>query len=183
MIQALMFSGGVDSIVCLKMLQEQGIIPILFYCESDIYRECHWSKSIKKTAKLLSPKSQLYIFDVKEYKAFITGNGDYGITLKDGTIFYPYKCVDKLIVGFFEKDIDKKHPIKKGNVGMKEAIRVLNKNPKLEFPLRHLARTKIERIWKTLPLEVKKNTLTTSRKPNGIWKAVYDDGTSSVVNS
>jgi hypothetical protein len=166
MIYGLMYSGGVDSIVCLKLLRDQGITPYLIHFQYDSLKR--YFKRVKKTAKILSPDSKIYVWDVDYYQACTWIDGNYHIKLSDKINFYPADYFDKLIIGYFEGDIPS-YPIDRGKIGMKEGIQYLLKNPKIILPLRFMSKTEIERIWKTLPLEVRVNTLTSSRKSNGEW--------------
>lgn len=170
MLYGLLYSGGVDSIVCLKMLHDQGITPVLFHFHDSLKTHL---KDVKKTAKLISPQSQLYIWTVDDYQAYLRGfNGNYYIQLNRKPDFDPCSLVDKLVVGYYEKDVDKTHPVSKGAVRMRKGIKYLSKNPKIVLPLRKLNQKQIEKIWKTLPKKARIRTLTTTRKPNGEWKCI-----------
>lgn len=168
MIYGLLYSGGVDSIVCLKLLREQGITPVLFHYQYKSLKK-HY-KRIKKTAKLLSPESPLYVWEVPYYQVSCNDFGDLFVHLGDKNYVEPSCCVDKLAIGYFEKDVmDNKYLHKGDNVWTGQAVKYLIKNSKIYLPIQKLTKKQIEKKWKTLPKEVRINTLTSSRGKNGEW--------------
>ena len=60
-VHLLMFSGGVDSTLCLHHLVEQGITPFLVHFKTKKLRRRH-ERMIRRVARHLSPRSPYYVF-------------------------------------------------------------------------------------------------------------------------
>ena len=165
----LLYSGGVDSVVCLKILVDHGIVPKLLHFRTTKLTDEH-EKMIKETSRTLSPKSVLMIVETetKDYEA--SWNDDwYAIKIKDDEMFYPEQFAEVIFIGYFRDSgiLDTDSSVKKlGRVpyGQTSFInRALKKAQKFRFPLEYMTCKEIDALWKKLPENVRKNTLTSTR--------------------
>jgi hypothetical protein len=167
----LMFSGGVDSVVCLSELIKQGVTPKLFLFQTWKMRECH-IKQIKRNARRLSPKSQIYVFKprtidyIASWKTRCDSKKFYGVAMDeyDKNFFHPLELVDKLVIGYVDHNIRGKH--RKGEIGLAQPelmnYATLYKYP-LIFPLSGKTTRQVDELFKTLPKEVQENTISSTR--------------------
>ena len=168
----LMFSGGVDSIVCLSELVKQGIVPKLFLFQTWKMKN-HHLQQIKRNARRISPKSQIYVFKPRtiDYCATWRSTCDrkdfYSIQMDEHNheYFYPLELVDKLVIGYVDHNIRGKR--KKGEIGLAQPMlmnyAVQYRYP-LIFPLRGKTTRQVDEMFKALPIEVQKNTLSSTRE-------------------
>jgi len=101
-----MFSGGVDSVVCLHKLVKQNIIPVLIHFKTGKLNSRH-ERQIKQIAKQLSPESPFYRFDTYQNGYYATWNlGSspyYSIRWKlhgKNKIFVPHSIADVVVLGY-----------------------------------------------------------------------------------
>jgi hypothetical protein len=181
----LMYSGGVDSIICLKLLVEQNIIPILFHVKTAKMNQRH-ERCAKRNAKRLSPKSPYYTVKTHtlDYNASWTVKQSYFIYLDEWasmeSCFCPMKYVDKLAIGYF-RSIGGKRAKGETGLGQPELIKwVETYNPPIILPLKDKTGKEIDKMFAQLPLEIQKDTISSTRfyKHNGqtVGKALCTHG-------
>lgn len=170
MIHILLYSGGVESILCLKMLRDKGITPFLFHFRTKKLKPKH-EKMIRRTAKLLSPKSPLYIFETKtdDYLASYSTNGEYHVHLnKRGTTMMMQKYGDVIIVGYTGYDsMDGRRKLRTHFHGSGFLKR------QFLFPLLGKRKSKISNLFKQLSDEVRQNTVSSTKFYRGDWAVVH----------
>lgn len=167
MIYLLLYSGGVDSILCLKRLVEKGIVPYIFHFWTKKLNKTH-EKMIRKTARLLSPKSPFYVFktDTYDYEARIAGQflGDYEIIIDDDEDFIPIQHADYIVIGYAKYIYpykDEKYKYKSLQQQFIEHCRIIQL-PYL-FPLASYTRDELDEEFMNLPEEVRMNTVSSTR--------------------
>lgn len=109
----LMYSGGVDSLLCLKQLYEEGIAPIIVHVKTKKLTS-YLERKIKRNAKNISPKSPYYVYNAytKNYFAFyaptkclIHGHPMvYYVTLIGRHVLIPQQMANKIVLGYSKKD-------------------------------------------------------------------------------
>jgi len=168
----LMFSGGVDSIVCLSELVKQGIVPKLFLFQTWKMKNYH-VQQIKRNARRISPNSQIYVFKPRtiDYCATWETRCDskdfYSVSMDEYCKhrFYPLELVNKLVIGYVDHEIRGKR--RKGEIGLAQPMlmnyAVQYRYP-LIFPLRGKTTRQVDEMFKALPIEVQKNTLSSTRE-------------------
>jgi hypothetical protein len=168
----LMFSGGVDSVVCLAELVKQGVTPKLFIFQTWKMKQSHIDK-IKRNAKRLSPKSPIYVYKPRTidylacWKKVATDKTIYFISLdeySDGKCFYPLKLVDKLVIGYVDHETKGRRA--KGELGraQPEFVKhcIQHKYPIL-FPLMNKSTRDVDKLFSKLSEDVKKDTVSSTR--------------------
>lgn len=167
----LMFSGGVDSVVCLSELVKQNITPVLFVFQT-------WKmskvvlKKIKFIAKTLSPKSPLYVYKPRtidyhacfvfrsvDKKSYFIHMDEYG-----NDYFYPLRFVDKLVLGYVGRESIGRRA--KGELGLAQPefiTKATNYKMPFIFPLGNKTTRDVDKIFKELPEEIRKNTVSSTR--------------------
>jgi len=169
-IYILLYSGGVDSVLCLKKVVEQGIIPFIFHFRTKKLTNKH-EKMIRKTARLLSPKSPYYVFytNTYSYEAWHEW-GDlsrYEIRRNDGkksVYFNPIKHGDYVIIGYMRHVYSYNNNRREFNCTGKKFIDFSKKfNPSFIFPLADYHRWEADEEFKTLPLNIRMNTVSSTR--------------------
>ena len=168
----LMFSGGVDSIVCLHELVKQGITPKLFFFQTYKVKKKH-VEIVKRNAKRISPNSEFYVFKPRMidycggYSLHDRAEKSYFIHMHEQDSlpeFYPLRYGDKVVLGYVDKE--PKGRRKKGELGLaqKEFVHhCVNHNFPFVFPLLNKTTREVDEIFKSLPVEVQKDTLSTTR--------------------
>jgi hypothetical protein len=169
MITGLMFSGGVDSLVCLKLLREQDVTPVLFHVAD---YPLNIERKIRRAAKLVSPKSPYYVWGkAEDYKASycfkrLSCKADYEVYFDSERKTVPVcfsDYVDRLVLGYFKRD----------NKSMYRTIKeCLPRFNNLVFPLADYSVREIDSIWMKFPDEVKINTFSSSRTYSWIQKYI-----------
>jgi hypothetical protein len=164
----LLYSGGVDSMVCLKRLVKNGIVPFIFHFKVQKFKRKH-ERMIRKSAKLLSPKSPFYVFETGTigFQARYGGKkrGRYTYTVKVGKKdFNPLEYADKIVVGYhkyagrFRKGV---HIVPQGQ---KEFIGWVKKHRlRITFPLENYTPYKIDREFEKFPVKLQKLAISTTR--------------------
>jgi hypothetical protein len=167
----LMFSGGVDSIVCLSELVKQGLIPKLFLFQTWKMKDSH-VKQIKRNAKRLSPKSQIYVFKprtidyIGSWRERCDSKKFYDVAMDEygHNFFCPLELVDKLVIGYVDHEVRGKR--KDGEIGLAQPTlmnyAIQYKYP-LMFPLRGKTTREVDEMFKQLPKEVQENTVSSTR--------------------
>jgi len=170
----LMFSGGVDSVVCLHELVKQGITPKLFFFQTYKVKKKHIDV-VRQNAKRLSPNSEFYTFKPRTID-FIAGwmhretaKKSYFVYMTEyedkNTLFYPLQYCDKLVLGYVGKE--PKGRRRKGELGLAQTKLIKQcrtyhyKN--ILLPLAEKTTREVDEIFKSLPEEVQKDTLSTTR--------------------
>lgn len=172
MIEALMYSGGVDSVLCLKMLAEQGKNPFLFYMQTYKLKDIHVEMA-KKIAKILSPKSPLYIFKpfTINYNAIFDEHNRYVILMNElhhEKVFNPLDIADKIYIGYFAKA--GKYPkecedVKLYPCGQERCIELIKKYQlPIEFPLENMRLSQLDKMFNELPDNIKNLVVSSTRK-------------------
>jgi hypothetical protein len=163
----LLYGGGVDSVVCLKKLVDEEIVPFIFHFKTGKMNKTH-ERMIKKTVKILSPNSPYYVFPINEsgYHAVYDSFGKYFIHLgqdKKG-MFVPSKLFDIVVLGYTHlcySEQCKKHGIR---MSQSDFIDIVKKyNLPFKFPIANLTRIQTDKEFNKLPKEVKINTVSTTR--------------------
>jgi hypothetical protein len=176
----LLYSGGVDSMVCLKRLVKKGIVPFIFHfhCKKLTIRH---EKMIRKSAKILSPKSPFYVFETKTigFDAFWSRNASktmFGINVGknglDKIAFCPFQYADILVVGYHKyRGRFRKNAVRIIPQGQKDFI-IWCKKCRLPFmfPLERYRPTQIDREFERLPMKLKKLAISTTR---GWFKGIF----------
>jgi len=168
----LMFSGGVDSTVCLAELVKQGIIPKLFIFQTWKMKQSHVNQ-IKRNAKRLSPKSPIYVYKprtidyIASWQKVASDKKVYYVDLTeypDGECFYPLRFVDRLVLGYVDHECRGKRA--KGELGraQPEFVKhcIQHKFP-ITFPLIGKSTREVDELFNQLPEEVKKDTVSSTR--------------------
>jgi hypothetical protein len=172
----LLYSGGVDSIMCLKHLVDKGITPFLFHFKVKKFKLKH-EKMIRKSAKLLSPNSPFYVFET-ETEGFVATYGMrkrkayYVIHIQKEKEFNPFECADKIVVGYHRyRGRHHKHGFQIFPEGQKEFIEWAKCHKlRLMFPLEDYTPAKIEKEFRKLPLIIRRLAISTTR---GYFKGVF----------
>lgn len=171
-----MYSGGIDSVLCLKLLREQGIVPLLFHFHTGKTKRRH-ERMIRKTAKLLSPESPYYVWKTKTsgYHAFFAKNGEYHVKMNDrGKVvtFMPEVVGDIIVIGYTGYDSnDSRYKLPNQAFFIETCKR---HNHRFMFPLAGMRRRKVLEMFNKLPEEVRKNTVSSTRfRDKGDWTVVY----------
>lgn len=167
----LMFSGGVDSIVCLSELVKQGIVPKLFLFQTWKMKQAHVNQ-IKRNARRLSPKSQIYVYKprtidyVAGWQEGTENKKVYHVCLNEyhDKYFYPLRLVDKLVIGYVDRQPKGRRA--NGELGRAQPKFIkyctLHKYPVL-FPLIGKSTREVDELFNQLPAEVKKDTVSSTR--------------------
>jgi hypothetical protein len=170
----LMYSGGVDSVLCLKLLKEQGITPVLFYVKTRKLTKKHVAMA-KRNAKRLSPKSPFYIIKTYtlDYNASWKNQYDYCVYLDEWAdnkhSFKPLEHVDKVAIGYF-RCIGGRRAKGEIGFGQPEFIKWASiYKPEIILPLKDKTGKEIDKIFSELPLEIQRDTVSSTRfyKHNG----------------
>jgi 3'-phosphoadenosine 5'-phosphosulfate sulfotransferase (PAPS reductase)/FAD synthetase len=165
----LMYSGGVDSVLCLKMLREQEITPVLFYIKTTKLKRKH-IQSARRNAKRLSPKSPFYIIrpHTLDYNAVWDSKTlDYYVYLDEWAnkeaAFHPLQYVDKIAVGYF-RCIGGKRAKGETGIGQPELIKfVRTYNLPIILPLKEKTGKEIDKMFSELPLDIQQDTVSSTR--------------------
>jgi len=168
----LMFSGGVDSVVCLSQLVKQGVTPKIFLFQTWKMKQSHVDQ-IKRNARRLSPKSQIYVYKPRTIDYIATWEKTaldkdvYRVRLteyRDGKEFYPLRLVDRLVIGYVDHQ-PKGRPAN-GELGRAQPEFIKHctdhKYPIL-FPLIGKSTREVDELFNLLPETVKKDTVSSTR--------------------
>jgi len=164
-----MFSGGVDSTVCLEKLVRQGIKPILFYFHTDKMLLKSFGRKIREIARYLSPSSPFYTFWTHSYSpTWLEHYPYYAVRLKHNgknKWLYPLNLADKVAIGYtrFLYYYDEGCSEFRGSTQEKfiEFCK-LYKLPYL-FPLADMRRKEVDVLFQELPEYVKERVVSTTR--------------------
>jgi hypothetical protein len=168
----LMFSGGVDSVVCLSELVKQGITPNLFVFQTWKMKASHL-KQIKQNAKRLSPKSQIYVYKprtidyIAGWQTIASDKKVYFVHLdeySDGEFFYPLRLVDQLILGYVDHECKGRRA--NGELGRAQPQFIkhcIQHNYPIVFPLIGKTTREVDELFNKLPEDIKKNTVSSTR--------------------
>lgn len=168
-----MYSGGVDSILCLKWLRDHGIIPVLFHFHTGKTKRRH-ERMIRKTAKLLSPESPYYVWKIKTsgYHVFWAENGEYHVKMNDrGPIctFMP-QVYGIVVIGYTGYDSnDGRRKLRTQSAFIKLCERC---NYPFVFPLANVQKSQINQLFEELPKVIRENTVSSTRFFKGEWEVV-----------
>lgn len=180
-IYLILYSGGVDSVLCLVKAVEQGIIPFIFHFHTQKLNKTH-ERMIRKTARLISPDSPFYVFETKTvgYRARADYPPDvcYEVCIDDpdgkGKRLNPLDHADYVIIGYtkwlYPKRKGRMRPIKKHQNTFINGCKKFG-SPFI-FPLADYTRNQIDEEFKKLPLEIRKNAVSTTRYYDGDWRIV-----------
>ena len=167
-----MFSGGVDSIVCLSELVKQGKVPVLFIFQTWKMRKSHLQQ-IKRNAKRLSPKSPIYVYKprtidyiagwrkiAEDKKVYYIHMDEYN----DGKCFYPLRLVDELVLGYVDHECRGRRANGELGRAQPEFVNhcVAHKYPVI-FPLLGKTTREVDELFNKLPAEIKKATVSSTR--------------------
>lgn len=167
----LLYSGGVDSVLCLKLLRDCKITPTLLHFRTTKLTDEH-EAMIMRNVERLSPDSPILVTKTKTVDYIICQNNTtkdldemYGVhMLEDKTYFYPAKLADFIYVGYYrindlpsgiEPDLTPKD--------FDEVIDIFHANPKFRFPLEFFTRLQIDKLFLKLPKEVRADTISSTR--------------------
>lgn len=161
----LLYSGGVDSILCLKWLVERGIAPFIFHFKTRKLKRYH-ERMIRKTARMISPESPFYVFITKtmNYKALWSKNGEYHVLLNDKgpKISMLLKDYGDIIVigytGYAPNDGRRRLSTQKLTIEQTKEYGF-----PYVFPLANMRSSEIYKLWKSLPREIRNNTVSSTR--------------------
>lgn len=175
MIYILMYSGGVDSILCLKMLRDQGITPFLFHIKTQKLKRRH-ERMIRKTARLLSPESPFYVWETKtrNYTASWGKNGEYHVFLtKNNVTLMPQNMADIIVMGYTGWDSnDGRRKLRNQTMLLKQSR---ERGFPFMFPLADMRKTQVNQLFNQLPIEIRMNTVSSTRFFKGEWgETVYE---------
>lgn len=172
-IYILLYSGGVDSVLCLKKIIERGITPFLFHFRTKKLTDRH-ERMIKRSARLLSPESPLYVFktETDDYEATHDWGdlSNYEIYMRKGKkceYFVPLDYGDFVIIGYMRQV----YSIGLGIDSRREFDCVARKfidfakkfNTPFIFPLADYHRWEVDEEFKALPLNIRENTVSSTR--------------------
>jgi hypothetical protein len=169
----LMYSGGIDSVLCLKLLVEQNVTPIIFHVKTTKLTRNH-ERAARKNAKVISPMSPYYTIKTHtlDYNAAWTTKQKYFVYLdewaNEDDSFKPLEHVDKIAIGYF-RNVGKRIQGDTG-IGQPEIIKTSGiYNLPMFFPLKDKTSKEIDKMFSELPLEIQKNTVSSTRfyKHNG----------------
>lgn len=166
----LLYSGGVDSVLCLWKLVRQNIIPFIFHFYTwKLTKEAE--KKIRKNAQVISPESPYYVFrpHTIDYLACKSEKYVYGIHMDEiaKKRFYPIQYGDVVVIGYLKKYGRGKRIHGDRGVPQREFIRKCERYgwPFL-FPLSKLTAREIMNKFYSLPEDIQKNTVSTTRHYN-----------------
>jgi hypothetical protein len=153
MIRILLFSGGVDSTIVLKRLAGDGIVPIIFHCYPEYFTKAH-ERNVRKLARLISPKSPYYIFQMKRFRpSFLYDYPYYEIPISDDESLCPLHYGDEVIIGYSRwiYYIFPNHRFHRGATQQLfiDYVRLLDLP--FRFPLADMRRTQLDAEFATLP--------------------------------
>jgi len=175
-IYLLLYSGGVDSILCLIKLVEQGITPFLFHFRTKKLTKTH-EKMVKKTARLISPDSPLYVYETKTvgFRAVTPDLMNYEVCLEDpdgeGKTMKPLDHANYVVIGYTKYVYTKIRPLLKAKMIQQRFIKSCKEfNLPFIFPLADYTRKQTDKEFSQLPLEIRENTVSTTRYYEGDWK-------------
>jgi len=174
-IYLLLYSGGVDSILCLKKLIDKGIVPYIFHFWTTKLKKKH-EKMIRATARLLSPKSPFYVFRTST-ENFEHGWNDvyykYWVLISEFfnnyLTIYPIDYADYVVTGIMKHIYvcAENHQMYNGSGNNKEIIERLRiYNFPYIFPLANYTRKQADQEFQQLPLNIRQNTVSTTRNYN-----------------
>ncbi len=167
----LMFSGGVDSVVCLHELVNQGIVPKLFFFRTYKVRDKHVAL-VRRNAKRISPESEFYVFSPRTidycacWQRRETAKRTYYIAMDEYGVnyFFPLNYCDVLVLGYVDRQPQGR---KKGETGraqpevMKHCL-IYHADAFL-FPLMGKTTRDVDQIFDSLPEDARRDTLSTTR--------------------
>ena len=162
----LLYSGGVDSVLCLWKLVKNGIIPHILHFRTQKLSDEH-EKMIKKTAKSISPNSPYHIIETKTVDYQAVGAEEpyaYEVLIDDNDDFsksvFPAMLGDIIVIGYHKGD---ECPTQIVFINYCEK----HKTPYV-FPLANLTRKQIYDAFMQLPEKIRKNTVSTTRCYDGL---------------
>jgi hypothetical protein len=168
-----MYSGGVDSVLCLKHLVDHGITPILFYIKTWKLQKKHENQS-RKIARILSPQSPYYIFRprVIDYNAFIgKDTKKYAVHFDEinEEYFYPIDYADFVVLGYFGRTNKGRRYKNDGGLDQKKIIKFF-KTYQLPyiFPLKNYTNRQAYLEFRKLPKQIQELTVSTTRWYNNL---------------
>lgn len=166
-LKILLFSGGVDSTLVLNKLIAEGIIPTIFHFWPAWYNKTH-ERKVRKLARMISPKSEYYVFQVHDFDATLEYKHPYyGIPIDNGCI-YPLLYGDEVIIGYskwiYHTYAD--HRPHKGFAQQDFINLVKVYNLPFTFPLADLRRTQLDEMFSQLPQEQKDLVVSDTRNYN-----------------
>ena len=168
-----MYSGGVDSILCLKWLRDHDIVPALFHFKTLKLKRRH-ERMIRKTAKILSPESPFYVFKTKtnDFNAY-WARGEYGVWLTDKRaeiVLIPQYYGDIVVIGYTGYDSNDgrcKLPTQKLSI---EETKIYGFP--FMFPMAGIRKSQINQLFDELPRMIRENTVSSTRFFKGEWEVV-----------
>jgi hypothetical protein len=167
----LMFSGGVDSVVCIHELVKQGFVPKLFFFRTYKVKDSH-VRLVRRNAKRLSPNSEFYIFSPRtidflaSWQSHATAKHAYFVHMDEyeANYIYPLRYCDRLAIGYVNRECKGR---RKGETGraqpefMKQCL-IYHRDAFL-FPLLGKTTREVDQIFNSLPEDVKRDTVSTTR--------------------
>lgn len=170
MITVLMFSGGVDSTLCLKFLVDRGEVPFLFYVKTEKLKRKHMIKA-RRIAREISPDSTFYVFESTErdYRALYEDEYPYYyIRMKRSgkdKFLSPLLFADKVVLGYnnwiyYTEDNQRKF---RGKT-QRAFIKFIRKySLPFELPLINISRPHIDKQLDVLSQHIKENIVSSTR--------------------
>jgi len=166
-IYLLLYSGGVDSILCLKKLIDKGITPFIFHFWTRRLKKIH-EKMIRKTARALSPKSPFYVFktNTDNFGHGLWDNHKYYVEMTNHFRIFPIWHGDFIVTGVMKHIYE----YGEGNQGYNRNRWIIKKceiyNLPYLFPLADYTREQTDQEFQQLPLNIRQNTVSTTRNYN-----------------
>lgn len=174
-----MFSGGVDSTLCLDLLVNEGATPNIFHFRTTKLNGDH-EKRIRKIVRLLSPKSPYYTFRswCKDYSAHMDESFPYYAVRwrhhGKRKWFEPLMYVDNVVLGY-TRWLYWTHEDQRAYRGNQ---RVFIKNCEMNnlpfrFPVCKLKRPELDAMFMAMPVKIRQLVVSSTRH--------YDFGGGSFV--
>lgn len=167
----LMYSGGVDSVICLKKLVDVGITPMIFHIEER--GGSTYERMARRIASILSPKSFYYTFYTSEFVAVSDEDmTQYSVKLGKEGYLYPLDYADCVVLGFCKWIYDfHKSRYRGKKLQQKFMEKCAKENLPYIFPLKNMTRKQVDEEFRKLPNEIIKNTISDTRnyKFGGIY--------------
>lgn len=154
----LLYSGGKDSLLCLKHLVDEGHDPTILHFQTKKISD-YYERLIRRNAMRIHRTPYYYVIktETENYNAaYSYETGLYSVYLdeEEENSIYPHEYGDPVYIGLVASD----------NKSMKEGIRFLQiyRPERYRFPLGDSKFSKIIENWEELPIEIRRDTISST---------------------
>lgn len=150
-----MYSGGRESVLLLHQLVKEGHDPTIIHVRHGRMTD-YYERMVKRNAMRIHKTDAYYVFETDSYTydAQFTHDGVFSVKLSDDEELYPHEFGNPVYIGYWKRD----NPSQKTLIEHFKDYRV----EKYKFPLADYRYHQIEKLWKKLPVEVQKNTVSST---------------------